>query len=50
MVWRETSTVEKFGKLAAKLILAEENLLNLPFLRLKIVQKNSKVTFDCAYR
>ena len=34
-VWEETLAVEKFGKFIANLILAEENLANLPILKLK---------------
>ena len=44
-IWEETLAVEKFGKFAANLILAEENLANLPILKLKIAQRNSSVIF-----
>ena len=35
-VRRETLTVGKFGEFVTKLILVDENLANLPILRLKI--------------
>ena len=36
----------KIGKLVAKLILMEENLANLPILRLKIIQQNSSIILE----
>ena len=38
-VWEETLAVEKFGKFAANLILAEENLANLLILKQKLYSK-----------
>ena len=44
-VWRETLAQGKFGKFDAKLILVEENLANLPILRLKKLYSKTPAYF-----
>ena len=44
-VWKEILAVGKFDEFAPSLVLAEENLANLPILKLKLVQQNPSVIF-----
>ena len=44
-VQKEILAARKFGEFAAKLILAKENLANLPILRLKVILQNSSIIF-----